>query len=420
MSPPVRDLRIASRPDTDVLRLTAGSHLGLTFILSVHLSFDWIQLAAAVGAVQGFVLAAVLVAHHGKRTANRLLATLMAAFAIYLAATVYYAAGLVRAYPQFYGITYPLPWAFGPLVYLYAATASDDNRRLRARDALHFAPVILVVIAALPIYVSSGADKIALHERMQAGHTPALFAVLNPFKYVSGLSYSIATVLYLRRHARNIENSYSNTANVNLSWLRWLSAAAAAIWLLAAAMWIARLGPNSIWRYSENVISLAIALLVYAIGYMGLRQPEIYSYDSAKSPSPNSATQSPEREPYERSGLGVAEAAKLKAQLLSLMTRERPYRNPELTLAQLAEQLDTTPHKLSEVLNRELAQTFYDFVNGYRVNEIRQRLVESKSAHLSVLTLAMDAGFASKSTFNQVFKKLTGQTPSSYRNTVGA
>ena len=386
-------------------------------------SFDWLQLAAAVGAVQGFLLAGVLVAQKTQRTAKRLLATVMAAFAIYLTATVCYAAGLVATFPQFYRITYPLPWVFGPLVYLYALTSSDGSRSLRWADALHFAPALVVVIAAMPIYLSSGAATLALQEQVQAGHTPLQLAILNPFKYVSGVSYSIATVVYLRRHARGVENSYSNTARVNLSWLRWLSSAAAAVWLVAALMWIARLGPIAIWRHSESVVSVAVALLVYAIGYMGLRQPEIYRYDSLGNvDAPSSAAQSPATvDPrYEQSGLGSAEAAKLKSKLLAFMNRECPYRNPELTLPQLAEQLDTTPHKLSEVLNRELGQTFYDFVNGYRVAEIRCRLVDSKSAHLNVLTLAMDAGFASKSTFNQAFKKLTGQTPSSYRNAVRA
>ena len=118
---------------------------------------------------------------------------------------------------------------------------------------------------------------------------------------------------------------------------------------------------------------------------------------------------------YQRSGLTDAEAAALKADLLALMARERPYRDPDLTLPDLAEQLDTTPHKLSEVLNGELSQTFYDFVNGYRVEDVRRRLGEPTSKQLNVLTLAMDAGFSSKSTFNEVFKKRTGQTPSMYR-----
>ena len=102
------------------------------------------------------------------------------------------------------------------------------------------------------------------------------------------------------------------------------------------------------------------------------------------------------------------------------MNKEQPYRDPDLTLPNLAERLGTTPHKLSEVLNAELSQTFYDFVNSYRVEEVRRRLAKAEAKQMNLLTLAMDAGFASKSTFNQVFKKQTGQTPSTYRKTVVA
>jgi AraC-like DNA-binding protein len=418
----------------------------------VRVTIDWIQLAALVGAVQGFLLAGVLVAHRTNRTANRLLAALMVAFTVYLLSAVYYAVGLIRTYPHFFGISYPLPWVFGPLVYLYAVAASDRGRRFRARDALHFLPLLVVVLVGLPVYLASGAEKIALFDRLQAGDTPRWIATLEPFKYLSGLSYSAMTVAYLRRHWRRVEQSYSNTERVNLRWLLWLSAGAAATWLLAFSTRAADVVPAPVEPYRESLVALAIALLVYAIGYMGLRQPEIFRYDEPE-PSAPSAGPPPRAEPaaaapvddaraetpvespvespvetsaaaaadvpgdarYERSGLGEAEARELKAALLALMARERPYRDPDLTLPTLAERLSTTPHKLSEVLNAELSQTFYDFVNGYRVDDVRRRLAEAESRHLNVLALAMDAGFASKSTFNQVFKKLTGQTPSTYR-----
>ncbi len=118
-------------------------------------------------------------------------------------------------------------------------------------------------------------------------------------------------MLCLRRHRREIENNYSNTRRVSLNWLRFLTAAAMFIWLLATTLSISDLGAH----LSENDISLALALLVYAIGYMGLRQPEIFRYETAD----------------------------------------------------LSARLESTPHKLSEVLNSQLNQTFYDFVYGYRV-----------------------------------------------------
>lgn len=101
------------------------------------------------------------------------------------------------------------------------------------------------------------------------------------------------------------------------------------------------------------------------------------------------------------------------------MERDRPCRRSELTLGELAEQLGTTPHRLSEVLNGQLEMSFYDFINGYRVREVQERLIGPDGTRYTYLTLALDAGFASKSTFNAAFKKHTGMTPSDYRRTSG-
>ena len=102
------------------------------------------------------------------------------------------------------------------------------------------------------------------------------------------------------------------------------------------------------------------------------------------------------------------------------MESDQPWRDSELTLSDLAARLDSTPHKLSEALNTRVGQTFYDFVNGYRVREVQRRITAGEARSLKMLALAMDAGFASKSTFNEVFKKHTRQTPSGFRQTVGA
>jgi AraC-like DNA-binding protein len=391
------------------------------------LTLDWIQLASLVGALQGVLLTGVLVAQRKNRTANRLLATLMAAFTIYLASTVYYGAGLVRLFPHFFGVSYQMPWVFGPLVYLYAVAASDRSWRFQPKTLLHFVPVTINILATSPYYFMSGDEKLAMLERWVAGEVPVQLAMLDPFKYASGLGYSVATVLYLRRHRRQVENSYSNTSRVNLLWLLGLTAAAAVIWLLATTLRIIDVGT----RLRDDHISLAMAVLVYAIGYFGLRQPEVFRYETGEFPIPRlpEATPPPTPPPdegerpltrYERSGLSDAEAARLKASLLAVMDTERPWSDSELTLADLAARLDSTPHKLSEVLNSQVGQTFHDFVNGYRVRDVQRRIKAGEARARKMLALAMDAGFASKSTFNQAFKKHTSQTPSDFRQATGA
>ena len=390
-----------------------------------RLTLDWIQLAAVVGALQGLFLAGTLLAQRNNRTANRLLGSLVVAFSIYLSSSVYFATGLIYKYPHFFGVGYQTPWLFGPLVYLYAVAASDRSWRFTKRALIHFVPVVVMVILASPYYMMSGAEKIAAYERWRVGTIPTPIKMLDPLKYVSGIGYTVATVLYLRGHRRRIEDSYSNTARVNLIWLLWLAAAAGSIWLLATTLRVA----NASSGLRDEHISLAMALLVYAIGYLGLRQPEVFRYETAEfriptRPDLTPVSQLPITPPdaarYERSGLGDHEATRLKDSLLALMDAECPWKDSELTLADLATRLDTTPHKLSEVLNAEIGQTFYDFVNGYRVREVQRRIRAGEARTLKMLALALDAGFASKSTFNQAFKKHTSQTPSDFRQAVGA
>jgi len=415
-----------------------------------RLTLDWLHLIALLGAIQGVFLAGALVAKRSNRTANRLLAATMVAFSISLASVVYYAAGLEQVFPHFFGASHPMPFLYGPLIYLYAVTAADRSRRLTRRDALHLVPFLATVITGLPIYLMSGADKLALYQQLQRGEVPPLIAIATPLKFVSGVIYAPLTLIFLRRHRERVKDSYSSVERVNLRWLVWLGAAAAAIWALAVGFELVETAGIVRVGRGDDFIALGMAVLVYGIGYMGLRQPEVFRYETAEHRVPaelvvveRSASQSDgvdvapepaepqsptrlqmeESEPaaarYERSGLTDRDAARLGEALLTVMDRDCPWRDSDLTLADLADLLSTTPHKLSEVLNAQIGQTFYDFVNGYRVKEVQRRIAAGDAQRVTMLALALDAGFASKSTFNVVFKKHTSRTPSDYRQAAG-
>lgn len=407
-----------------------------------RLTLDWLHVVTLLGAIQGVFLAGVLVARRRNRAANRLLAALVFAFSLHLASAVYFAAGLVTTWPHFFGVGYPLPFLYGPLTWLYALTAADRKRRLRRRDALHFVPFAAVVVAGLPIYLMNGTETLAFYQQLQAGSRPLLIAVADPLKFVSGVSYAAGTLLFLRRHRETVKASYSSLERVDLHWLLALGGAAAFIWMLALAFQLLQAMGGMRVERADDYVALAIAVLVYAIGWKGLRQPEVFRYETAEYAIPESLPSAaaravapagappaereleergaePEPARYERSGLSDRQALKLRDALIALMETDRPWRESELTLADLAARLGTTPHKVSEVLNAQLGQSFYDFVNGYRVREVQRRIAAGDSRRLTMLSLALDAGFASKSTFNLVFKKHTGVTPSDYRQTAG-
>jgi AraC-like DNA-binding protein len=388
-----------------------------------RLTLAWVELAAIVGALQGLVLTVVLAAQRVNRTANRLLAVLMGTMTIYLISGPYYTTGLIRAYPHFFAVNYQMTWVFGPLVYLYARAASDRSWRFRRRDLVHFIPVAITTLATMPFYMMGGAEKIATWERWNIEGVGGALAYLDPFKFASGIAYSALTAVYLVRHRRNVQQGYSNIGRVGLRWLLWLTAGTGGIWVLVTILKIAQVST----AIRNSNVTVAMALLVYGIGYMGLRQPEVFRFEIAppSAPAPEAASQVEPEEPetppmrYGHSGLGEAEAARLRDSLLRLMDSEEPWKESELTLADLSSRLNSYPYKLSEVLNSQVGQPFYDFVNGYRVREVQRRIKKGDARSQKILALAMDAGFSSKSAFNEAFKKQTGQTPTAFSQAVG-
>ena len=402
----------------------------------MSITLDWLYTVALLGGIQGLFLAGVLAARQRNRTANRILAVAMVAFSVYLLSAVYEVTGLVEKFPLFFGVAHPTPLLFGPLIYLYAVTASDRSRPFLWRDALHFVPAALVVLMALPIYLMSAPEKVALIHAMQRGEVPVTVRLATPLKLISGIIYCVITLLFLRRHRARIEDNYSTLERVNLRWLQWLTAGSCIVWFVAVVVNVMQMVEGPASQRGEGLITLGIALLIYSIGYRALRQPEIFRFDTAEfaivaepvsplaapaatvAPQPTAAAETADTR-YERSGLTDRQAQALKDALLATMEKDRPWQNCELTLADLARRLATTPHKLSEVLNSALKQTFYDFVNGYRVRYVQHQIGVADARNLKILSLALDAGFASKSTFNDVFKKVTGQTPSTYRRAAG-
>jgi AraC-like DNA-binding protein len=101
-------------------------------------------------------------------------------------------------------------------------------------------------------------------------------------------------------------------------------------------------------------------------------------------------------------------------EILALMENQKPYLNPELDLSMLSKQVNINSKVTSYILNHELKTNFYEFVNKYRVEEFKNRVRQKDSEKFSLLGLAYECGFNSKSTFNLVFKKFTGQTPKKY------
>jgi AraC-like DNA-binding protein len=172
---------------------------------------------------------------------------------------------------------------------------------------------------------------------------------------------------------------------------------------------------------SNYITSLLLTLVIYAVGILGIRQARLFiAADPVISQLPfseNVQTIHPAKPAvrYENSSLSPEKAGKYLQKLLATMQQDKLYLNADLSLQLLADTLDIPSHYLSQVINEQLGQNFFDFVNNYRIEEVKARLLDPKNNHLTILSIALDSGFNSKSAFNLAFKNQTGLTPSQYR-----
>lgn len=370
-----------------------------------------------LGAAQGLFLAAVLATKRSNAAANRVLAVAMLAFSTGLLQDVFYDREYFNAFPHFIGVSVPLVFVFGPILYIYAKTVSEGGRRFRKAWLLHFIPFALVTLYLLPFYVQSGAEKIGYLARLMRDGAPRDIVVIQNLYFPHGIAYVVLTILQLKRHRAALRDTHSYVERINLVWLRNLTIGMVAVWVIATVLHLFDIAGFATGELQSRATSIAVAILVYAIGYLGLKQPEIFHPPQrppslAQSAPPVAGDQN---SGYERSGLTQAQAAAYAQRLVQLMEDKQLYKDSLLTLQELAEEMEISEHHLSQVINTQLRKNFYDFVNGYRAEEAMKRLRDPRSSGVTILTIALESGFNTKSSFNTFFKKYTGRTPSQYR-----
>lgn len=368
-----------------------------------------------LGGLQGVGLAAVLVRRQKDRVANRLLAALVGALSLMLLLGLLEMRWGLSSHPHLLALTTPLPFLFGPLLYLYVAALTRPAARFEARWLFHGLPFAANVLFLLQgFYLRPGPEKLALAQAHLAGHgSPALryFAFVQA---VQAIGYLLASWVALRRYTRKIESYFSDVERIDLRWLMGMVLAHAAVWSIVIAGLVLRAAgfAPALLQGLSQAIQVGSALVVFATGYVSLWQPELFQ----KAQAARAAEPAPRPLPkYQRNRVDDREAQELAGKLLAHMADRKPYRDAALTLQALADAVGATPHMLSQVLNLHLRKSFFFFVNSYRAEELMAALDDRAQGNRGVLELGLEAGFNSKSTLNSFFKRYTGATPTEFR-----
>ncbi len=312
-------------------------------------------------------------------------------------------------YPYLLGIQFPIPLLHGVLLYFYVSSVTDQFPQKRRIVLLHFVPTITLYIYLISFMQLPAAEKIRIFKSGGEGYEIFQIVLLSTI-FLSGIVYVIWSSILLKRHKTNIRNRFSDLENINLRWLRFLTYGLGIIWFLV------------IFIQTEAIIFSAVSVFVILIGFFGVYQKDIFTSRQIKEKiihiEPNATEPVPKRKKYNKSGLSEESAVDYYQRLNKLMTEEHLYKKSELSLGELASILSIPSPYLSQIINETEGKNFHDFINGYRVEAFKQMISIPENRQFTLMALAYDCGFNSKSSFNRCFKKLTNQTPSQYVNSI--
>jgi AraC-like DNA-binding protein len=387
-----------------------------------------------LGSAQGLLLALALAAgtrrkeRGAARAATRVLAALVLAMTIVIFGGVMRTSHYEFVFPHLSRIHDPFVFLIGPLLYLYVRTlvgrrssSSSSRGKLARRDWLHLLPFAACVLYLAPYFLSSGAYKLDyMWAEFQHPSLGYWYYIRSGLLLVQSAAYLSLVVRFILRYERELRAKgaarQSASERAVLFQVRFLGIG----FLVLFAGGLLRYTLDQTAR-TNLLVPLGASILIYALGYLGLSRPELLTgtdgttaTTAADADAETTAQNSPAKK-YEKSTLTPERAERYLARLLRHMETEKPYIDGELTLPKLAERLSIPAPHLSQTINECLRQNFFDFVNTYRVEEAKRRLLDPAKQHYSVLAIAEEVGFNSKSSFNAVFKKHVQMTPSEFR-----
>lgn len=319
--------------------------------------------------------------------------------------------------PHLTGFTYAAKLFLPSAMYFYArALTSPDVKWLSRRDWPALIMPFIATIVALPYYLLSAEQKIALmdpatrdadlYERALLGCQLGLVLFV-----ITALVYLTFSFRSFRAHTSRLRMLFSRIDDKEIDWLRWvlLVLTFGWVWYGLSELWLLT-GTQPRSAYFATVVFEF--LWISAIALRGVNQLPVYQPDSLPESliAPGGSKTQPEQ--YARSGLSTTDRNRIAAKLRIAMESDGLYREPDLSLRMLSERLGVSDINLSETFSAGLNTSFFDFVNGYRIAHACKLLSETND---KVLAVAFDSGFNSRSTFSTAFKKHVGTTPSEYR-----
>lgn len=298
----------------------------------------------------------------------------------------------------------------GPLLYIYIKSIFRKDKNLIKNHLPHFLPFIIYFgVITLPIGISRILGR-TIFDYLDLLHGTAYVAVVKDLYWLLYIFLSGRLFLMFKT---KMKSNYSSFKKANFGWIKKFLVSCLLLVLFDLAVVFYRIFFIKEITWDVGLISLCfLILLTIYLGYHGLKQSTIYL---PKFLLDIEEVNDKDNGQNIKFGLSNEELKELKNNLDDILLKEKPYLQQELTLNGLAELVGTTDKKLSSLLNHHLNISFYDFINQYRVDEVKEKLKLGEYEKYSLLGLAYTCGFNSKSSFYRAFKKETGISPTTFK-----
>jgi len=349
-----------------------------------------VQLITICAIINGLVFSVLLLDKKENRKANRFLSLML--LSLCFTFTPYMLdPSLWHQYRWLAWMPFTLSYWVGPSFYFYVRALTRPSISFPKRDLW----LVLNYLHSIYHALSGNSDPYPgfhhLAELLEAG------------AIISILMYMIISYRLVVKYQHQLLNQVSNFDLVDLRWIKTivlvivLSFVMIFIFLLISS---GLLGKETLsqWDQYRSAILLFYAAVLYGLSIGGFRQAQTLNL--------------PLLDPHEDA---EAELSDIVVKLKHIIAQERLYRNPELTLSDISKSIGISERVISQALNHKEQKNYYRFINEFRVEEVKQRLMDPKDQHLKILSIATDAGFNSKASFNRVFKLYTGVTPKQFR-----
>lgn len=369
----------------------------------MKLDFNWINLLILFGALQGLIFSIILLFNR-KHPGARFLSVFMLVLAYNGIETFNWSSGLGNYHVFFDLCAFILIFAIGPSLYLYVTALLHPDRKIKRKTILgHYAIVIaqFVIRTGLIVYYILWNAKVIQSDITPLDLEDHVYRLYSePLSVVVFLIYLGLSIRAFRNADVSRQKSISKEGQALLH--QWIKALLFCMTVLGAFWTLTVLSPYimNAW-YDEHYypIELSLVLFIYWIAFTGYHRTKlIYRRDPKTMPQPLTAIQ----------------AAQNLTLLKQSMEGDLLYLDPELNLTKVAEHTGISTKTISAILNQHSQQSFNDFINDYRVQAVKKKLMDPASQHLTISGIALDCGFNSQATFQRAFKNVLGMSPREY------